>query len=69
MNRTGHAMGWSRRFWRLFSSDERGAAAVEYAILMGLIAVGLIVAVSALRSGIMQVFTETEQGLAQGAGE
>ena len=38
--------------------EERGATAVEYALMVGLIAVGIIVAVSALASKTAKTFNK-----------
>jgi pilus assembly protein Flp/PilA len=39
---------------------ERGASAVEYGLLVALIAVAIVVAVSALGGTLSQMFTDTE---------
>ena len=36
--------------------DEKGASAVEYAILVGIIAAGLVVAITALRGRMIAMF-------------
>jgi pilus assembly protein Flp/PilA len=41
---------------RLEGSKDRGATAVEYGLLVGLIAVGIIVAVTALRNDLVALF-------------
>jgi pilus assembly protein Flp/PilA len=41
-----------------FSRDEEGIAAIEYALLAGLIAIALIAAATALGTGIAGIFTK-----------
>ena len=49
----------SRRFMKLrFFKDETGASAVEYSLLVGLIAVFLIASVTTLGSSISETFKE-----------
>ncbi|TYP88494.1 Flp family type IVb pilin [Blastococcus xanthinilyticus] len=40
--------------------DEKGATAVEYGLMVGLIAVAIIVAVTALGGGLSDLFTDIE---------
>ena len=40
-----------------FLRDERGAAAVEYGLLIGLIAVAIITATTSLGSALSRIFT------------
>lgn len=51
--RTKHAI--TSRF-RSLISDEKGATAVEYGLIVGLIAVVLVVAVTALTGGLTNIF-------------
>ena len=44
-------------FINLFSRDERGAAMVEYGVLVGLIALGVVVAAGTLGGDISTMFT------------
>ena len=48
---------------RKFAQDEEGAAAVEYGIIVGLIAVGIIVATGTLRDAIVDTFTAISDAL------
>jgi len=43
---------------RLAATDERGAAAVEYALLVSLIAVAIVVAVGFLGDKLNTIFTD-----------
>ena len=51
-----------RRFW----GDEEGQGMVEYALIIALIAIALIVGLQALQGSIANVFTEIGAGLAGG---
>jgi pilus assembly protein Flp/PilA len=42
--------------FKAFLNDERGQASTEYGVIVGLIAIGIIVAVTALRDEIAGVF-------------
>ncbi|PLW75833.1 Flp family type IVb pilin [Cohaesibacter celericrescens] len=42
----------------LFMNDESGATAIEYALLAGLIGVGIVSAASALKGNITSLFAE-----------
>ncbi|MDH1335733.1 Flp family type IVb pilin [Comamonas thiooxydans] len=42
------------KFWR----DEEGATAIEYALIAGLMAVGLVAALGALTGGLATFFTD-----------
>ncbi|MEW6327519.1 MAG: Flp family type IVb pilin [Thermodesulfobacteriota bacterium] len=46
-----------------FIKEEDGATAVEYALIVGLIAAGIIVAVTALRDKIVTVFTNVKNAM------
>ena len=46
-----------------FNTDERGAALVEYALLVALIAVAAIIALTALGGGITSKFNEVNSKL------
>ena len=46
-----------------FNTDERGAALVEYALLVALIAVVAIIALTALGKGVESKFTEVNSEL------
>ncbi len=52
---------------RNFFKDESGAAAVEYGLLVALIAVVIIGAVAALGTGISTTFTNAAASLAGGS--
>jgi pilus assembly protein Flp/PilA len=43
--------------------DERGATAVEYALMVGLIAVGIITAVAALRDKVSSTFNNVNNAM------
>lgn len=43
--------------------EERGATAVEYALMVGLIAVGIITAVSALRDKVSNTFNNVNNAM------
>jgi pilus assembly protein Flp/PilA len=45
-----------RLFWRHFLSDETGQGLVEYALIIALVAVGLIAILLVLRNSIGNVF-------------
>ncbi len=48
---------------RIESGKDRGATAVEYGLLVGLIAVGIIVAVTALRNELVALFNAVAAAL------
>jgi pilus assembly protein Flp/PilA len=50
-----------------FIADEEGASAVEYALLVGLIAVAIVGAVTALGTKISTMFTNVSNTLPTGA--
>jgi pilus assembly protein Flp/PilA len=45
-----------RLFWRSFLSDETGQGLVEYALIIALVAVGLVAILLVLRNSIGNVF-------------
>jgi len=45
-----------KRFWQAFSSDDSGQGLVEYALIIALVAVGLIAILLVLRNSIGNVF-------------
>jgi pilus assembly protein Flp/PilA len=45
-----------KQFWRAFSSDDSGQGLVEYALIIALVAVGLIAILLVLRNSIGNVF-------------
>ena len=49
---------------RRFSMAERGATAVEYALMVGLIAVGIIASVAILRNKVVATFNTVGNTLA-----
>ena len=49
---------------KAFLMDEEGASAVEYGLILGLIAVAAIVVLSALGTQILGVFTSANDSLA-----
>lgn len=46
---------------RRFSSDTRGATAIEYGLIAGLIALGMIVGLQALASANEAMWTDNQQ--------
>jgi pilus assembly protein Flp/PilA len=49
--------------WHQFASDESGQGLVEYALIIALVAIGLIVILTLLRNSIGNVFNETKNKL------
>ena len=49
--------------WRAFSSDESGQGLVEYALIIALVAVGLIAILLVLRNSIGNVFNNAAEQL------
>ena len=45
------------RYFRNFVTDERGATAVEYGLLIGIIGGALILGLGGMRDGLLGVFT------------
>ena len=57
------------RSWiRSFTKDEKGATAVEYGIMVALIAVVIIVTVALLGASLNTIFGQVQNCLAQAAG-
>jgi pilus assembly protein Flp/PilA len=54
-----HMLHYTRMRIQSLSRTERGASAVEYGLLVALIAVAIIVAVAALGGTISDMFTDT----------
>jgi len=48
--------GMMKQFWQAFSSDDSGQGLVEYALIIALVAVGLIAILLVLRNSIGNVF-------------
>jgi len=48
-----------RTMLRRFIEDESGASAVEYAVVAGIIAIGIIVSVGAIRDSLNDIFNNT----------
>jgi pilus assembly protein Flp/PilA len=44
---------------RRFFADESGASAVEYAVVAGIIALGLVITIGSLRDTLNHIFTNT----------
>lgn len=53
----------------MFKRDEEGQGLVEYALIIGLIAIVVIVAITALSGQLTDIFDNITQGLAGGGGE
>jgi pilus assembly protein Flp/PilA len=49
--------------WNRFMNDESGQGLVEYALIIALVAIGLIVILTLLRNSIGNVFNETRNRL------
>ena len=49
--------------WHRFVQDESGQGLVEYALIIALVAIGLIVILTLLRNSIGNVFNETRNTL------
>jgi pilus assembly protein Flp/PilA len=54
--------------WNRFVSDESGQGLVEYALIIALVAIGLIVILTLLRNSIGNVFNSTRNTLDQSPG-
>jgi pilus assembly protein Flp/PilA len=54
--------------WHQFMSDESGQGLVEYALIIALVAIGLIVILTLLRNSIGNVFNTTRNQLDQAPG-
>jgi Flp pilus assembly pilin Flp len=50
--------------WRTFWQDERGQGLAEYALLLGLIVVGVIVIIKGMGGHIKNIFNKTNNELA-----
>jgi pilus assembly protein Flp/PilA len=50
---------------RRFAADQSGATAVEYALLAGIIALGIIASVGGLRDGLNTIFNNTKTELSK----
>lgn len=57
-----------KSFFGKTGKDERGASAVEYALIAGLIAVAIIIAVQALGTKVSGTFDTVEQSLPASGG-
>ena len=58
-------LNWIKKLWH----DEEGATMVEYALLLGLIAIVVILVVTALGQKVGEAFDEAQQQLPAGAGQ
>ena len=54
--------------WHRFMSDRSGQGLVEYALIIALVAIGLIVILTLLRNSIGNVFNSTKNTLDQSPG-
>jgi pilus assembly protein Flp/PilA len=54
--------------WHQFASDESGQGLVEYALIIALVAIGLIVILTLLRNSIGNVFNATRNKLDEAPG-
>jgi len=52
----------------LFLKDEEGASAIEYALIAGLVAVAIVVALTALGTDISALFTNISSKLPKAGG-
>ncbi len=48
---------------RRFIADESGATAVEYAMIAGIIALGIVVTLGSIRDSLNDIFTNAADGL------
>ena len=55
------------KFWLAFVRDEEGASAVEYGLIVGLIAVAIILTVTALGGNLDGLFSDVNTSI-EGAG-
>lgn len=51
-------------FWRTFWSDDRGQGLTEYALIIGLVSVAMVLVLTAMRDEIGRVFNEITSQLA-----
>jgi len=54
-----------RRVLTRFATEESGATAIEYALLAGIIAIGIIVSVGGIRDGLNTIFNNTKTELSK----
>jgi pilus assembly protein Flp/PilA len=54
--------------WHRFMTDEAGQGLVEYALIIALVAIGLIVILTLLRNSIGNVFNSTRNTLSNAPG-
>ena len=50
-----HTLGWTARLWR----DERGATAIEYVVLISLVAISITLSVRSLGIGVNRSFSDS----------
>lgn len=48
---------YTRKFLKRFRSDEKGATAIEYGLLVGLIAISLMIGIGAVYDAIDKMFS------------
>ena len=58
-----------KSLWQAFWSDESGQGLVEYALIIALVAVGLIAILLVLRNSIGDVFNNASEALQERAGQ
>jgi len=52
-----------RSTFRRFVADESGATAIEYAIIAGVIALGIVVSMGAIRNGLNDILNNVSDNL------
>ncbi|WP_319532746.1 Flp family type IVb pilin [uncultured Cohaesibacter sp.] len=57
-----------RKHMRAFWQDESGATAIEYSLLVGLMGLGIIVAMTDLTSQLEDLFADIQEGVKAAAG-
>jgi len=54
-----------KNFARRFARDNSGATAIEYALMAGIIALGIIVSVGGIRDGLNNIFNNAKTELSK----
>lgn len=48
---------------RRFLDDEAGATAIEYGIIAGVVGLGIVIGLSAIREGLNEIFNNVAEGM------